>query len=95
MIGNSVINIDTTAFAYCSSLTIINIPNSVTSIGQDAFSDCSSLTSIVIPNSVTTIGSYAFSGCDFLTIYCEALSQPSGWSTDWNGYRPVVWGYTD
>ena len=54
-------------FAYCSSLTSINIPNSVTSIGSGAFFYCSSLTSINIPNSVTKIGNNAFYSCSSLT----------------------------
>ncbi|MBE7091453.1 MAG: leucine-rich repeat domain-containing protein [Clostridiales bacterium] len=67
----------------------------VTSIGDEAFSYCYSLTEIVIPNSVTSMGSSAFTYCDSLTIYCEAASKPSGWSSGWNpSNRPVVWGYT-
>lgn len=67
---------------------------SVTSIGSSAFSDCSSLTSIEIPSNVTRIGGWAFAYCSSLTIYCEAESKPSGWSSTWNrDDRPVVWGY--
>ncbi len=84
------------AFYDCSSLQSIAIPTSVTSIGYDAFYDCSSLESIVIPNSVKSIGKDAFDYCDSLTIYCEASSQPSGWSSvwydNWNpDNRPVYW----
>ena len=50
------------AFAFCNSITIINIPNSVATIGESAFLGCESLTNINIPNSVTTIGKSAF-GC--------------------------------
>ena len=80
------------AFYNCSNLTEIVIPNSVTSIGNYAFYNCSSLTEIVIPGTVTSIGDRAFYNCSGLTIYCEAESKPSGWSTYWNySYRPVYW----
>ena len=55
------------AFAWCDSLTSINIPNSVTTIGDSAFLGCKSLTNINIPNSVTTIGDSAFMFCNSLT----------------------------
>ena len=84
------------AFHNCSSLTEIVIPDSVTTIGDWAFSYCSSLTEIVIPDSVTTIERGAFEDCSGLTIYCEAESKPSGWSSSWNSSnRPVVWGYKE
>ncbi|MBQ4325135.1 MAG: leucine-rich repeat domain-containing protein, partial [Clostridia bacterium] len=93
----SVTSIASSAFRDCTGLTSIAIPDSVTSIGGDAFSGCASLTSITIPDSVTSIGGDAFRGCTSLThIYCEAASQPSGWSSYWkSGYSAqVVWGYT-
>ena len=55
------------AFAYCTSLTSVEIPASVTSIGSAAFQDCTSLTSIEIPASVTSIGRLAFVRCTGLT----------------------------
>ena len=93
VIPNSVATIGDRAFYNCSKLTNIEIPNSVTAIGDGAFSNCIRLKSIVIPSSVTTIGPDAFYGSNNLTIYCEATSQPSGWSSYWNPSRPVVWGY--
>jgi len=43
---------------------------------------------------VTSIGKWAFAYCNSLTIYCEAESQPEGWSEDWNYSNcPVEWGY--
>ena len=91
---SGVTNIGRYAFENCTSLTSITIPSSVTEIGAGAFSSCTSLTSITIPSSVTTIEANAFRNCSSLTIYCEATSQPSGWSSSWNSdNRPVVWGY--
>ena len=74
----------------CDSLTHVVIGDSVTRIGFYAFNSCSSLTSVEIPNSVTYIDGYAFAG-GVTTIYCEAKSQPSGWSSYWKGLCPVVW----
>ncbi len=54
-------------FAFCDSLTSIEIPDSVTSIGDIAFYSCDSLSSVTIGNSVTSIGDYAFEYCDSLT----------------------------
>ena len=93
VIPNCVTSIGDNAFYNCRSLTSITIPDSVTSIGSYAFYDCSSLTSITIPDSVTSIGSGAFRACWKITIYCEAESQPTGWSSDWNSSnRTVYWG---
>ena len=54
------------AFAYCASLTTVNLRD-VYSIALTAFEGCSRLTSITIPDNVTSIGSGAFSGCSSLT----------------------------
>ena len=88
---NSGESIDNRAFEDCSTLTSITILDGVTSIGFNAFEYCSSLTSITIPASVTSIGSDAFYYCSSLTIYCKAASKPSGWGSNWNNGRPVVW----
>ena len=97
IIPNSVTTIGYSTFAHCSNLTTVTIGENsqLATIGKEVFSYCSSLTSIYIPSSVTSIGNYAFSNCSNLTIYCEAPSQPSGWSSYWNNSdRPVVWNIT-
>ena len=65
----------------------------VTCIGDFAFLNYSSLESIVIPKSVISIGEGAFYNNN-LTVYCEAETQPIGWSEEWSlETTPVVWGY--
>jgi hypothetical protein len=66
-IPDSVTGIKDRAFAFCTSLTSVNIGDSVTSIGYGAFALCTSLTSVIIPDSVTGIGSSAFYSCTSLT----------------------------
>ena len=62
------------AFAYCNSLTAINVPDGVISIGGSAFYNCYSLTGINIPDGVTSIGNNAFAYCYSLT----AINIPDG-----------------
>ncbi len=91
-IPSGVTKIRSKALEGCSSFTSIFISENVTTIEEYAFRGCASLTSIFIPNSVTTISSHAFQNCFDLTIYCEASSPLSGWSSSWNySDRPVVW----
>lgn len=78
---------------YGKSISSITLPDSTMFIGEYAFAYCSSLASIHIPENVDTILDYAFLGDYSLTIYCEANSQPYGWSYLWNpSSRPVYWG---
>ena len=94
IIEDGVKNIGASTFSGCSKISSVIIPESVTTISKYAFNKCSTLTSIIIPSSVKTISDNAFSGCSALTIYCEAASKPSGWSSIWNpSNRPVVWDY--
>ena len=94
-IPSGVTSIGYWTFKYCGKLTNVTFGEDfqLTSIGEDAFYDCSSLKSIEIPSNVKSIGEYAFDYCSSLTIYCEAGSKPRGWSSNWNGNTPVVWGY--
>ena len=71
-IPEDVTNIGYCAFAFCTSLTTINLPGSFTSIGNSAFRGCSSLKTINIPQNVTSIGDGTFSGCTSL----ETINLP-------------------
>lgn len=64
----------------------------VTEIDRDSFQN-SKITTVTIPNNIIKIHNYAFRGheCNALTIYCQAQLEPSGWSSSWNDYCPVVW----
>lgn len=90
----NVTSIEDSVFEYCFDLINVELPNGITNIGSRAFLACDSLTSIVIPESVVIIENYAFYVSSALTIYCEAVSQPSTWDKYWNyADHPVVWGY--
>lgn len=59
-LGNNVILIDDSAFAYCYELRYINMPDSLKRIGDYAFASCASLNYVNIGKNVETIGSYSF-----------------------------------
>ena len=100
--GIPVRTIAASAFMGNSSITYVFIPDSITDIEDEAFYGCSNLNTVVIPESVLYIGSAAFSNCEALdNIYCEAITQPSGWSEDWTDcldaaqYWGDSWEYAD
>ena len=64
-ISGSATNINSYAFAYCSTLTTASFPN-VTTIGSAAFSGCITLTTVSFPN-VISIKENAFRTCSALT----------------------------
>ena len=59
-LGNNVIKIDDSAFAYCYELHYINMPESLKIIEAYAFSSCAGLSYVKIGKNVETIGDYAF-----------------------------------
>ncbi len=68
VIPGTVVSIEGSAFAYCSSLTEVTIGYGVESIGDYAFQYCSSLKQLVFPDSVKTIG-------DKICYYCSILEM--------------------
>lgn len=70
----NVTSIGSSAFYYCTNLTVVGSISNVTSIGNSAFSYCSSLKEINLPNCLTSIGEEAFTGCKSLT----SIQLPEG-----------------
>ena len=91
--SNSLTYIDSNAFRYCSSLLRVEIPESVTEIQSMAFDACTGLEYIYIPSSVVTIAGYAFDACNKSTIYTNAHSNNSGWSSNWKGSQPIFYDF--
>ena len=91
--SNSLIFIGSGAFRYCYALTRVEIPSSVTEIQSCAFDSCTGLTYIYIPNTVITIGNYAFDVCNKSTIYTNAHSANSGWSSNFKGNQPIYYDF--
>lgn len=91
-IPNSVKKISNYAFYNCKNLQSVILSDSLTSIGYYAFYNCSKIKSLEIFISVAKIDSKAFANCSNITFYCEANSNPSGWSAGWNNGCPVIWG---
>ena len=91
--SNSLTFIGSGAFRYCYALTRVEIPSSVTEIQSCAFDSCTGLTYIYIPNTVITIGNYAFDVCNKSTIYTNAHSANSGWSSSFKGNQPIYYDF--
>lgn len=72
-IPDTVTEIESGAFNYCTSLTSVTIPGSVSVVGDQAFGGCSALKSVVLEEGVTDIEYDAFSMCYDL----ESVTLPS------------------
>lgn len=75
-IGDCVIMLDDSLFAYCASLEEIIIPTGITTITQWAFKNCTNLKRCKFDkgSQLTDLGLYTFSGCTSL----EEFEIPSG-----------------
>ena len=63
---SNLISIGESAFAECSTISMINIPDTTTSIDNKAFYNCVNLTSIQLSNNLESIGDLAFANCTAL-----------------------------
>lgn len=74
IIPNSVTEISSGAFQYCSFKSIV-LPNSIKAISEGLFA-FSGIRSVTIPKVVTSIGNYAFDDCLMLThVYYEGSKE--------------------
>lgn len=60
---NTIKELPSGVFQYCSLLTDVDLPDSLTKIPSGCFFYCKSLEKVSIPDSVTVIDDYAFCGC--------------------------------
>jgi hypothetical protein len=60
VLPDSILSIETGAFASSANLSAVTLPQALKSIGDSAFADCQSLSAINIPGSVTYFGMGAF-----------------------------------
>ena len=67
VIPESVKEIGSEAFYYCTALEKISIPGGILVIPENAFGYCRMLSEVVIPNSVKEIGNCDFQGCGCLS----------------------------
>lgn len=92
---NSVTHIGEYAFNWCDDLVSIKLSNNLRSIENEAFYYCTALEEIIIPRSVVVINGTIFTNIENLVtkVYCEIEEQPENWSTTWNCFQEVTWGY--
>jgi len=66
ILTNSIKEIGSRTFAYCSGLNNVNLKENLLTIGENAFYGCDSLETLYFPNSLNYIGERAFYSCDLL-----------------------------
>ena len=75
------------------TVAAMRIPSGTKFVGETCFNYCQKLQELHIPSSVTHVGANVLLSVSNATVYCQAASQPKGWSPKWNSYSlPVVWG---
>lgn len=67
VIPDSVEQIDSSAFYYCTNLTSVTLPDSITQLYSHIFFNCTSLQSINLPRGIREIPNSMFCGCRSLT----------------------------
>ena len=78
-LGNNVVLLEDSAFAYCYDLHYINMPDSLKVIESYAFTSCSTLNYVKIGKNVEKIGNYAFyNSTQFSYIYIPKSVKTMG-----------------
>ena len=95
-IPSSLETIGSFAFSGCNSLTVLPSFENVVTIGAYAFrcdlSSSVATSDITLPLGVQSLGDYAFYGRT-VTINCEAISKPSGWTANcFSAGNKANWG---
>lgn len=89
----SCIFLGSSTFAGCLSLRSVHLSDKLQTIRDWAFAGCLSMEKIFIPSSVEKVGPNCFNGDKGITICCEAVRKPEGWSDDFNpNGAEVIWG---
>lgn len=82
---DGLLEIGSSAFNGCDSLTGIEFPSTLRSIGMSAFEGCSNLTSLSFPEGVTEIPRFLTSGCKELRrIDLPSTIEEIGYCAFWN-----------
>lgn len=84
-VNNDVSAIGSYAFAYCVSLTSVNLAN-CECISDHAFFECNNLETVAFSSSCSYIGSYAFSGCRKL----DGVSFPNCYSISMYAFNTCI-----
>lgn len=78
------IEVCSSAFAYCKYLNRLLMPTTTKIIRENAFYGCTSVNLIHLPSSITTVEKWAFRGIKSATIYMQDDAVPATYTTDWN-----------
>ncbi len=68
VLNESITEIPSSAFQYCSGITTVQLPTNIVSIGDGAFNSCTNLNEIFFNDKIENIGVQAFSQCTALGI---------------------------
>jgi len=88
-IPNGVVNIASTAFAFCFYLGSVTIPSSVSNIEELAFYDCVNVTGFFFTGNPPSLGNYVFDLDNSATAYY--LPGATGWGSKFGGLPTALW----